>query len=247
MDRLIYTAMSGAKQILEQQATTSNNLANVSTSGFRAQLDTFRAVPVVGAQSQTRTYVVDSTVGTDFRAGAIQQTGRELDVAIQGKGWLAVERADGSEGYTRAGSLKINENGVLQTESGLNVLSDGGPITIPPDTRITIAKDGTISTVQSGTVPGSTIQLARMKLVNPDEANLTRSSDGLFVTKDGQPADADAAVSIVGGAIESSNVNVVDAMVNMISLSRQFELHMNMLKHAESNAAKATEFLALNG
>lgn len=245
MDRLIYTAMSGAKQIMEQQATTSHNLANVSTNGFRAQLDTFRAVPVVGAELPTRAFVVDSTVGSDFRAGPIQHTGRNMDVAVQGKGWIAVEREDGTEGYTRAGSLKLNENGVLQTQSGLNVLSDAGPITLPPDTHFTIAKDGTISTVQAGSTPGATIQLTRMKLVNPEEANLVRGSDGLFVTKNGEPADADATVSIVNGAVEGSNVNVVDAMVNMISLSRQFEIHMNMLKHAESNAAKASEFLRL--
>lgn len=246
MDRLIYTAMTGAKQILEQQATTSNNLANVSTNGFRAQLDSFRAVPVVGANLPTRSYVVDSTVGTDFRAGPIQHTGRDLDVAIQGKGWLAVERADGTEGYTRSGSLKINENGVLQTQGGLNVLGDGGPITIPPDTHFTIGKDGTISTVQAGSIPGASIQLARLKLVNPPEADLTRGSDGMFVTRTGDPVEPDANVAIIGGAVEGSNVNVVDAMVSMISLSRQFEIHMNLLKHAESNAAKATEFLALN-
>jgi len=246
MDRLIYTAMTGAKQILEQQATTSNNLANVSTNGFRAQLDSFRAVPVVGANLPTRSYVVDSTVGTDFRAGPIQHTGRDLDVAIQGKGWLAVERADGTEGYTRSGSLKINENGVLQTQGGLNVLSDAGPITIPPDTHFTIGKDGTISTVQAGSIPGASIQLARLKLVNPPEADLTRGSDGMFVTRTGDAAEPDANVAIIGGAVEGSNVNVVDAMVSMISLSRQFEIHMNLLKHAESNAAKATEFLALN-
>lgn len=246
MDRLIYTAMTGAKQILEQQATATHNLSNVSTTGFRAQLDTFRAVPVVSAGLPTRTFVVDSTVGNDFRAGPFQQTGRDLDVAIQGKGWLAVERADGTEGYTRAGSLKINENGVLQTQSGLNVLGDGGPISIPPDVRITIAKDGTISSVESGSKPGQTIQVGRLKLVNPDEANLKRADDGLFITKDGEDVTADAEVSVVSGAVEGSNVNVVDAMVNMISLARQFELHMNMLKHAESNAAKATEFLSLN-
>jgi flagellar basal-body rod protein FlgF len=246
MDRLIYTAMTGAKQVLEQQATVTHNLSNVSTTGFRSQLDTFRAVPVVNAALPTRTFVVDSTVGTDFRAGPFQQTGRDLDVAIQGKGWLAVERADGSEGYTRAGSLKINENGVLQTQSGLNVLGDGGPISIPPDVHVTIAKDGTISSVESGSRPGQTIQVGRLKLVNPDEANLKRADDGLFVTKDGEDVAADADVSVVSGAVEGSNVNVVDAMVNMISLARQFELHMNMLKHAESNAAKATEFLALN-
>ncbi|WP_353154045.1 flagellar basal-body rod protein FlgF [Herminiimonas fonticola] len=246
MDRLIYTAMTGAKQILEQQATVTHNLSNVSTTGFRAQLDTFRAVPVVNAALPTRTFVVDSTVGNDFRAGPFQQTGRDLDVAIQGKGWLAVERADGTEGYTRAGSLRVNENGVLQTQSGLNVLGDGGPISIPPDVHITIGKDGTISSVETGSRPGQTIQVGRLKLVNPDEANLKRADDGLFVTKDGEDVAADADVSVVSGAVEGSNVNVVDAMVNMISLARQFELHMNMLKHAESNAAKATEFLALS-
>src|SRR5690606_27731176 len=143
MDRLIYTAMTGAKQILEQQATTSHNLSNVSTTGFRAQLDTFRAVPVVSNGLPTRAFVVDATVGTDFREGPIQHTGRDLDIAVRGPGWIAVEREDGSEGYTRSGSLKINENGVLQTENGLNVLGDGGPIAIPPETLISIGRDGT--------------------------------------------------------------------------------------------------------
>ncbi|MNK04468.1 Flagellar basal-body rod protein FlgF [compost metagenome] len=246
MDRLIYTAMSGAKQIMEQQSTTAHNLANVSTTGFRAQMDTFRAVPVVSNGLPTRTFVVDSTIGTDFRAGPIQQTGRTLDLAVQGPGWLAVERADGTEGYTRSGSLKINENGVLQTEGGLNVLADGGPITIPPNVKISFAKDGTISSVDSGTTPGATIEIARLKLVNPDVGNLERGSDGIFVTKDRLPADVDANVGVISGAIEGSNVNVVDAMVNMISLARQFELNMKMLKDADSNAAKADQFLALS-
>ncbi len=246
MDRLIYTAMSGAKQIMEQQSTTAHNLANVSTTGFRAQMDTFRAVPVVSNGLPTRTFVIDSTIGTDFRAGPIQQTGRTLDLAVQGPGWLAVERADGTEGYTRSGSLKINENGVLQTEGGLNVLADGGPITIPPNVKISFAKDGTISSVDSGNVPGATIEIARLKLVNPDVGNLERSSDGIFVTKDRLPADVDANVGVISGAIEGSNVNVVDAMVNMISLARQFELNMKMLKDADSNAAKADQFLALS-
>lgn len=245
MDRLIYTAMTGAKQIMEQQATTSHNLANVSTSGFRAQFDTFRAVPVVGPGLPTRAFVVDSTVGSDFSAGTIQQTGRTLDLAIEGKGWLAVEKPDGSEAYTRAGSMKINENGVLQTASGLNVLGDSGPITIPPDVKITIAPDGTISQVDAGPNPGATIDLGRLKLVNPDEANLVRGDDSLFVPKDGEPQEADANVRVISGALEGSNVNVVDAMVNMIALARQFEMHMSMLKNAENNAAKASELLSM--
>lgn len=246
MDRLIYTAMSGAKHIMEQQATTSHNLANATTTGFRAQLDSFRAVPVVGDGLPTRAFVVDATVGSDFRAGAIQQTGRDLDVAIQGDGWIAVERADGSEGYTRHGSLKVNENGVLQTQDGLNVLGDGGPITIPPDAIVTIAKDGTLSTVSQGATPGAPITLGRIKLVNPPTESLARGDDGLFSTKDGNPADADAGVTLIGGALESSNVNVVDSMVSMISLARQFELHMNVLKNAESNETKANELLNLS-
>jgi flagellar basal-body rod protein FlgF len=145
MDRLIYTAMSGAKHILEQQANTSHNLANAATTGFRAQLDSFRAVPVIGGSLQTRAFVVDSTIGTDFTPGPLQQTGRDLDVAVQGKGWIAVQLEDGSEAYTRHGNLKLSENGVLQTQNGINVLGDGGPISIPPDVSITIAKDGTVS------------------------------------------------------------------------------------------------------
>ena len=134
----------------------------------------------------------------------------------------------------------------MQTEGGLNVLSDGGPITIPPNVKISFAKDGTISSVDGGNVPGATIEIARLKLVNPDIANLERSSDGMFVTKDRLPADADANVGVTSGALEGSNVNVVDAMVNMISLARQFELNMKMLKDADSNAAKADQFLALS-
>jgi flagellar basal-body rod protein FlgF len=246
MDRLIYTALSGAKHILEQQANTSNNLANATTTGFRAQLDSFQAVPVVGSGLATRAFVVDSTVGTDFTPGAVQQTGRDLDVAIQGKGWIAVETADGGEAYTRHGNLKLSEGGVLQTQAGQNVLGDGGTISIPPDVTVTIGKDGTVSAIATGTKPGATTVLGRIKLVNPPEQSITRGDDGLFRIKDGSAADADAGVSVIGGALEGSNVNVVDAMVNMISLARQFEMHMNMLKNAESNATKASQLLALS-
>jgi flagellar basal-body rod protein FlgF len=136
MDRLIYTAMTGAKHIMEQQANVSHNLANATTTGFRAQLDSFRAVPVISEGLPTRAFVVDSTVGTDFAPGALQQTGRALDVAVQGKGWIAVQMPDGSEAYTRHGNLQLSENGILQTHSGLPVLGDGGPISLPPDLTV---------------------------------------------------------------------------------------------------------------
>lgn len=245
MDRLIYTAMSGAKQILEKQATTSHNLANATTTGFRAQLDSFRAVPVNGAPLATRAFVVDATVGTDFSAGPIQQTGRDLDVAVQGKGWIAVQLEDGTEAFTRSGSLKLNENGVLQTQDGLNVMGDGGPIAIPPDAKVTIAKDGTVSGITSGNA-GIVTPLGRLKLVNPPEEEIVRGDDGLFRLKGGAEAEVDGTVSVVGGAIEGSNVNVVDAMVDMISLARQFEMQMNMMKNVEANDSRAAQILNLS-
>ncbi|MDB5838373.1 MAG: flgF [Herminiimonas sp.] len=246
MDRLIYTAMSGVKHILEQQATNSHNLANASTTGFRAQLDAFRAVPVQGEGLPTRAFVVDATVGHDLTPAAIQQTGRPLDVAVQGAGWFAIESPDGGEAYTRNGAFKLSENGVLQTQSGLNVLGDGGPISVPPDVMLAVAKDGTVSAISTATKGGASTVLGRIKLVNPPQEAIARGEDGLFRLKAGGEAEADANVTVAGGALEGSNVNVVDAMVNMISLARQFDLHMSLMKNAENNAAKAGQILALS-
>jgi flagellar basal-body rod protein FlgF len=246
MDRLIYTAMTGAKQILEQQATTSHNLANATTTGFRAQVDQFRAVQVQGAILPTRAFVVDSTTGSDFRSGTIQHTGRELDVAVQGDGWIAVRAADGSEAYTRNGSLKVDENGILQTHDGLRVQGDGGELALPPGRNIAMARDGTISLVPDGSDATGLTAIGRLKLVNPPAADLVRGDDGLFRTKAGTPAPLDPNVTLISGALESSNVNVVDEMVNMISLARQFDMQMKMLEHAENNDNKAAQLLSMS-
>jgi flagellar basal-body rod protein FlgF len=245
MDRLIYTVASGTKHILEKQATTSNNLANVSTTGFRAQLDTFRAVPVQSDAMPTRAFVVDNTVGADFSAGAIQVTGRDLDVAVKGSGWIAVQNADGSESYTRNGALEVSPNGLLQTANGQTIAGEGGPITIPPDTTISIGADGSISAMSKTDSPPASNVLGRIKLVNPNQADLVRGSDGMFRMKDGSKAQADQAVTVAGGALEGSNVSAIESMVDMISLARSFETQMSMLKNAENNAAKATQILAL--
>lgn len=246
MDRMIYTAMTGAKHTLEQQATVSHNLANATTTGFRAQIDAFRAVPVVGAPLDTRAFVVDSTTGSDFRSGVIQQTGRELDVAVQGDGWFAVQAEDGSEAYTRNGSFRLDESGQLRSASGLAVMGDGGPISIPPGRNVAIAKDGTVSLVPDGSAATGLTSVGRLKLVKPAHADLARGDDGLFRLKDGGAAEADPRVNVVSGALESSNVNVVDAMVDMISLARQFEMQMKLLQHAENNDGKATQLLSMN-
>jgi len=247
MDRLIYTASSGAKHIMEKQSATANNLANATSTGFRAQLDSFRAVPVVAdGLMPTRAFVVDSTVGSDFSQGPMQHTGRPLDVAVENSGWMAVQSADGSEAYTRNGSLKINENGMLQTQAGLMVQGDTGPLAIPPGVTVSIASDGTVGTISTDIPPGPSTVLGRIKLVNPPEQQLVRGDDGLFRLKDGTTAQADQGVKLTTEALEGSNVSPVDAMVSMISLARQFETQMSLLKNAENNAAKATQILALN-
>jgi flagellar basal-body rod protein FlgF len=246
MDRLIYTAASGTKHILEQQATVSNNLANVSTTGFRAQIDSFRAVPVVSEGLPTRTFVVNSTVGADFSSGPLQITGRDLDVAIKGKGWIALQMPDGTEAYTRNGALQLSQNGVLQAANGLTVQGEGGPISIPPDVAVAIGGDGTISTIEAGTKPGVSTIVGRIKLVNPPEQNLVRGDDGQFRLKDGSAAAADPRVAVAGAALEGSNVNPVESMVSMIALARSFETQMSLMKNAENNAAKAAQILALN-
>ncbi|MBT9613689.1 MAG: flagellar basal-body rod protein FlgF [Burkholderiales bacterium] len=247
MDRLIYTAMTGAKHILSQQATVSHNLANLTTNGFRAQVDAFRAVPVIGEGLPTRAFVVDTTVAADFTPGVLQTTGRDLDVAINGKGWIAVQGPDGKEAYTRNGSFAVNANGVLQTRTGQNVLSDGGAISVPPDTQLTIGKDGTISTVPTSGQKTQISEVARIKIVNPPEKNMVRGDDGLFHLQDGGTANVDESVVLHSGALESSNVNAAEALVNMITLSRHFDLQMKLLLNAEQNAAKASQVMVVTG
>lgn len=245
MDRLIYTAMSGASHTLNKQATVAQNLSNVNTPGYRAAVNTFRAVPLVGEGLPTRTFVVDSTAGADFTPGVMQQTGRSLDVAVQGSGWIAVQMEDGSEAYTRNGSLQLSPNGILQTRSGLNVAGDAGLISVPPDTEVTFAKDGTLSTVPSGSKPNQVVVAGRIKLVNPPEGQMVRGDDGLFRTRDGNPAEADASVMLAPGSLEGSNVNTVEALVNMISLARQFDMQMKMLQSADNNAKQAGSILSI--
>jgi flagellar basal-body rod protein FlgF len=244
MDRLIYTAMTGAKHTMGQQAAVSHNLANATSTGFRAELHKLRAVPVQGEGLPTRAFVVDASVATNFEPGPLQQTGRALDVAVEGKGWLAVQLPDGTEAYTRNGSLELSANGVVQTRSGLPVLGETGPLTIPPDNEFLIGKDGTISALQAGGAENVVNVVGRLKLVNPDEASLTRGDDGLFRVQGGGAAPLDENVRVAGGFLEGSNVSVVDQMVTMISLARQFDMQTKMLQTAEANDRAATQVLA---
>jgi flagellar basal-body rod protein FlgF len=238
MDRMIYLAMSGAKATMQRQDVVSHNLANASTVGFRAELAAFRAVPVVGQGASTRVYALESTPGYNPAAGPVQSTGRGLDVAMKGNAWLAVQGLDGTEAYTRAGSLDVDTEGLLTTSAGLTVLGDGGPITIPPNSEVTIGADGTISAKSGDQRPQV---VGRLKLVTP-EAPLTRGTDGLFRAGEDLPADPTARVA--GGALEGSNVSAIESMVSMISAARQFEQQMKMLKSAEEKEQSASKLLS---
>ena len=247
MDRLIYMAMTGASNTLSQQATVAHNLANASTTGYRAETKALRAVPVFGPGLPTRAFVVDSTTGVNFNPGPVLQTGRKMDVVVQGSGWIAVRTENGKEAYTRNGNLQISANGVLMTHNGQSVMGDGGPITIPPDSHISIAKDGTVSVVPTTTRVESVAAIGRIKLVNPPENQMVKGEDGLFRLRNGTDALADASVTLIDSALEGSNVNVAHEMVSMIALARQFDLQIKMLQSADANARQASQVLDLRG
>jgi len=240
MDRMIYLSMSGAKATMQRQETLANNLANVSTVGFRAELAAFRAVPVQGSGASTRVYALESTPGYDATPGQLAATGRNLDVAMKGGAWLAVQGLDGTEAYTRAGSLDIDADGNLVTTSGLTVLGDGGPVQVPRDTVVSFAADGTISASETN---GRVSTIGRLKMVTPD-GPLQRGPDGLFRAADGDLA-ADPQARLQDGALEGSNVGAVETMVSMIAAARQFEAQMRMLSTAESNEKAAAQLLSV--
>lgn len=245
MDTSLYVAMSGAKQILLAQAANSNNLANVNTTAFKEDLSQFRSMPVYGPGHPSNVYAMAERPGINFDIGTVQQTGRDLDVAVAGQGWISVETADGSEAYTRAGDLRLTPDGLLTTGAGLPVLGDGGLISVPEVEKIEIGTDGTISIIPLGANSTELAAIDRIKLVNPELTELVKGNDGLFRMKDGSLADSNAEVLLVSGAIEGSNVSVVDSMVNMIELSRSFEMQVKMMKTVSDNEATSAQLMRL--
>lgn len=241
MDRLVYVVMSGAKWTMERQASVAHNLANASSTGYRAEEHKLRAVNTVSDGLPTRSYAVEVSVGANQENGPLQLTSRPLDVAIKGDGWFAVQGPQG-EGYTRNGHFQISPEGVLQTANGLPVLGDGGEITIPPDNNVSIGDDGTISVVPRTGSKSAVNAVGRLKLVNPQQTTMMRGDDGLFRTTTGAP-EQDDKVRVAGGYLEGSNVNVVDQMVQMIALSRQFEMQTKMLQTAEADDRAAQQIL----
>lgn len=246
MDEMIYLAMTGAKQTEYAQAVNSNNLANVSTTGFRADLHAFGSLPVDGPGADSRVNAVAETYGTDFGQGSVVSTGRDLDIAVQGRGFIAVQAPDGSEAYTRAGDLRIESGGLLATGAGHLVIGDGGPVAVPPNASLTIGADGTVSVQPLGQGPETMSIVDRIKLVDPDTKVLAKGSDGLLRLPEGEMADASADVKVTAGALEQSNVNIARTLVNMIELSRQYEMQINVIRTAKEDADVAAQMLRMS-
>jgi len=228
------------------QTANANNLANTQTSGFKSDLEQFRSMPVFGAGYPTRVYAMTEKPGTDLSSGSIQTTGRELDVAINGEGYFVVQGPDGKEAYTRAGDLRVTSEGLLQTGGGLQLVGENGPIAIPPSEKLTIGSDGTISIIPLGTGNATTLtQVERIKMVKPDPATLEKRNDGLLHVKDDLPLEASAEVSLVQGALEGSNVNAINAMVEMIELAKNFELQTKVMKNADENSGVSARLMQM--
>ena len=243
MDRGLYVAMTGAKQIMQAQAVNNHNIANISTVGFRADQVAFASSPIYGPGYATRVNAVAGDAGTDFSMGTMENTGGNLDIAVNGKGFIAVRGKDGQEAYTRAGDLRVSPNGELTTVSGLPVLSESGPITLPPFTSVSIGGDGTISVVPQGSAPYAVTQADRIKLVNPATSDLQKGEDGLLRTKSGAKLKSDDSVSVTSGELESSNVNAAQSLINMIELQRLYEFQIKSINSTDTNEQSAERLM----
>jgi flagellar basal-body rod protein FlgF len=243
MDRSLFIGMSGAKQNMLSQQAHANNLANVNTTGFKRDFAQARSMPVYGEGAPTRAYAMTERPGTDMKQGSMMETGRDLDVAIAGDGWLSVQADTGEEVFTRSGSLSVDVNGILRSASGEPVLGNGGPVAIPPYDSLTIGADGTISIVPVGGPPDQLVDLDRLKLVNPPKDGMFKGADG-FMRSDGQGiTPTDANVRVETGFLESSNVNAVEEMISNMQLARQYEMQIKVMQTAKSNSDATARLL----
>lgn len=244
MDNALYLAMTGAKQSMLGQTSHANNLANVNTTGFRADYAQARSMPVYGGDGfPTQSYSMTVNPGTDFSSGPLQETGRELDIAIDGEGWIAVEAPDETEAYTRAGNLKVDPLGRLTTANGLPVMGEGGPISLPPFEKLEIGADGSITIRPLGAGPRELAEIDRIKLVKPDPQTLAKSEDGLIRSITGDVATIDETVGLVSGFLEGSNVNAIESLTEVVALARNYEIQVKMMKTVEENEATSSQLL----
>ena len=236
MSEMMLSIMNGAKTVMKAQAINANNLANASTTGFKGEIANF-----ISFEDE------DSlTTHTDLHTGSLRSTGRDLDVSVNGDGWIAIMTPEGTEGYSRRGDLRVDTFGQLTNGKGQAIMGNGGPIALPPFASLEIGSDGTISIVPQGQNATSQAVVDRIKLVTLDERQLQRGDDGTLRLPDGQVAPADAAVTVTAGTLENSNVNAVAEMIRMIDLSRQFETHVKLLQNTSENASSLASVLRMN-
>ena len=246
MDKYLYVAMTGASQNALAQKAHANNLANISTNGFQRDLEQARSMPVFGDSFPARAFALTERPATDFSQGALVETGRDLDVAVSGDGWLAVQASDGSEAYVRTASMNVDALGILRAGNGMPIMGNGGPIAVPPQQQIEVGEDGTISIRAQGEGPRVMAQVDRIKLVQPDLKTMSKGLDGMIHANDGQPAPADANVRVTSGFLQASNVNAVDEMTSVLALSKQFELHIKMMNTAKEDDQAMTRVLSIS-
>jgi len=243
MDKLLYIAMTGARESGFAQAKTAHNLANASTTAFKADLAQFRSMPVYGEGLPSRVFALSERPGHRFDDGGSVSTGRDLDISVNGAGWLVTQSEDGDELLTRRGDLKIDSNGTLTNGVGKQILGDGGPISIPPYEKLDIASDGTITIRPVGAQPNETAIVDRIKLVNPDPKTLFKDDKGLFKSSETDIFENDVSVTVRTGALEGSNVKVVEELSNMIQLSRQYEVQVKLMASVEERGQSLDRLL----
>lgn len=241
MDDMLYVAMTGAKQTMQAQTVNANNLANAGTNGFRADLLAANSLLVEGPGFASRINSTSEIAGWNLEPGPMQNTGRQLDVAIQGSGWFAVQGPEGEETYTRNGDLRLAPGGILQNSAGQTVLGETGPVAVAPFEKIEIGVDGSVSIVPLGQTADTLAIVDRIRLVNPAPADLIKGDDGLFRARDGITAQPDASVRLASGMLEGSNVSAIESLISMLDLARHFELQVKLMETADNNAATAAQ------
>ena len=235
MDRLVYTAASGLKAHMASQAAIANNIANVNTTGFRADRVVFDRLSVTGPGFEARVPASEQVIDADRKSGAMMQTGRDLDVAVTGDAWIAVQAPDGTEAYTRRGDLSVNASGTLQTGDGHPVMgASGGPVTLPPYQKVSIGGDGSISIVPQGSTDGAAQVIDTIKLVSTKGTQTAKGLDNLLYVKGGGTLPQDMDAQVTSGALEGSNVDMTQALVDMIENQRAYEVQANLLKEAKT-------------
>ncbi|NML08137.1 flagellar basal-body rod protein FlgF [Sphingomonas sp. G-3-2-10] len=248
MDRLVYTALSGLRSQMNAQASIANNIANASTIGYRSDRINFDRVMLRGggAALDSRSLAAEEVTDADRTAGTIIQTGRPLDVAVTGDAWIAIQATDGTEAYTRRGDLSVSPSGVLETGDGFPVMGSGGPITVPPYQSISVANDGTVSIVPPGGDPNQPQVLDQIKLVSTEGTNTVKGLDNNLHVKGGGTLPQDMEATVQSGALEQSNVNLTQALVDMIENQRAYEVQANLLKEAKAMDESTASLMRVN-